>query len=93
MSVILHFESGATHQMSYDPTYPVLGLDPDGRVVVDPSADGLDPFGLTLCCDAFDKGMEDGVFCRRCRGTRPNHDAGMYDPEVVDPFTTKEAVR
>jgi hypothetical protein len=35
-------------------------------------------FGLTLCCQASDKGMEDGVFCRACYGTKPDADAGSY---------------
>lgn len=57
----------------------VAGLDPEGRIVVDdfdarnaePRAVGghtMQPFmfGLTLCCNASDKGVEDGVVCRGC---------------------------
>lgn len=32
-------------------------------------------FGLTLCCDASDKGTEDGVVCRACYG---DEDTGHY---------------
>lgn len=35
-------------------------------------------FGLTLCCQASDKGCEDGIFCRACYGSAPNADAGNY---------------
>ena len=45
----------------------VVGLDPDGRIVVEDF--GPDPtfvFGLTLCCNAYDKGVEDGIVCRAC---------------------------
>jgi hypothetical protein len=69
----------------------VAGLDEDGRIVVDDfdarnaqpingSGWTLDPFmfGLTLCCNASDKGMEDGVYCRACYGAKPNADGGNY---------------
>lgn len=91
----LHFESGATHDMSYTTNYPVVGLDPEGRVVVDITSEmGLDNgqpylFGLTLCCDAFDKGMENGVFCRACYGEKSD-DAGANWPTVVDKFVRSE---
>lgn len=61
----------------------VVGLDPDGRFVVDPMA-GYDNaphdylFGLTLCCNAYDKGTESGVVCRSCYGTKRNADVGEY---------------
>lgn len=60
----------------------VLGLDPDGRFVV--REDFMDDyaFGLTLCCAAFDKGYEDGVFCRGCGGAKSD-DTGNY-LSVVD---------
>lgn len=32
-------------------------------------------FGLTLCCNASDKGTEDGICCRGCYGT---DDIGWY---------------
>ena len=35
-------------------------------------------FGLTLCCNASDKGCEDGVYCRACYGGAPNADEGNY---------------
>lgn len=71
----------------------VVGISTDGRIVVD-SFDALNGsdsvvaglrsapflFGLTLCCNAFDKGIEDGVVCRRCFGD----DSGDYyfrDPD------------
>lgn len=59
----------------------VAGLDSEGRIVVDDFAArtsnplvraGLTMrpfmFGLTLCCNASDKGVEDGVACRGCYG-------------------------
>lgn len=66
----------------------VAGLDLDGRIVVDHfDARNAEPskllgqpfmFGLTLCCDASDKGCEDGVYCRACYGSKPNADEGNY---------------
>lgn len=54
----------------------VLGLDEDGRIVVnDFGADADFVFGLTLCCDAYDKGVEDGVVCRACYS---DSDIGSY---------------
>lgn len=60
----------------------VVGLDRDGRIVVnDFDAFNAEPrviggytmtpflFGLTLCCDASDKGLEHGVVCRGCYGS------------------------
>lgn len=61
-------------------TERVAGLDADGRIVVDDFGAREMPagakfitgepyvFGLTLCCNASDKGMEDGVGCRGCHG-------------------------
>lgn len=59
----------------------VAGLDPEGRIVVDDFDARNRPadqpegalgapflFGLTLCCNASDKGVEDGVVCRGCYG-------------------------
>lgn len=62
----------------------VVGLDDAGRFVVDDfGALGCEPegdhlFGLTLCCNAYDKGFEDGVYCRACCGGAPNADGGQY---------------
>jgi hypothetical protein len=44
----------------------IVGLDEAGRVVVHEEWMGNHAFGLTLCCNAFDKGVEDGVVCRSC---------------------------
>lgn len=52
----------------------VFGLDPEGRIVVN-DFDGAFMFGLTLCCDAADKGVENGVVCRACYDTS---DVGSY---------------
>jgi len=57
----------------------IAGLDSEGRIVVDMfdarngSGDYL--FGLTLCCNASDKGTEMGVVCRGCYSS---HDVGSY---------------
>lgn len=62
----------------------VAGLDEDGRIVVDhfdarndekPQFGTPFMFGLTLCCNASDKGVEDGVVCRGCYG---DADTGNY---------------
>lgn len=45
----------------------IIGLDEEGRIVIFDEWMSC-PFGLTLCCNAFDKGMEDGVGCRGCYG-------------------------
>lgn len=81
--------SGATRALpkQIDPSR-VAGLDADGRIVVDDfDARNASPttvagfaqqpfmFGLTLCCDASDTGVEDGVVCRGCYGTA---DVGNY---------------
>lgn len=59
----------------------VVGLDLDGRIVVDlfhVRGKEYNPnnylFGLTLCCNASDKGTEHGTVCRRCYG----HEHGKY---------------
>ena len=70
------------HHDHLDPTR-IVGLDPDGRFVVDsfgalkrklPEA-GDFLFGLTLCCSASDKGVEDGIVCRGCYR---DYDTGRY---------------
>jgi hypothetical protein len=53
----------------------VVGLDLDGRIVVKVTDDAPFLFGLTLCCNAFDKGVEGGVVCRACYG---DSDIGHY---------------
>lgn len=57
----------------------IVGLDPDGRFVVDNfgALTKGEPFlfALTLCCDASDKGVEDGVVCRGCYS---DNDTGAY---------------
>ena len=63
----------------------VAGLDPDGRIVIDqwdargqpynPDSPARFLFGLTLCCNASDKGTEHGVVCRGCYS---NNDTGSY---------------
>lgn len=88
MSVtVITCQSGVTRLVKYavsDDT-PVLGLDEDNRVVVDVYGHR---FGLTLCCDAFDKGSDDTVVCRACYGP----DCGVYDPEVSDPVVKVEVL-
>lgn len=53
----------------------IAGLDADGRIVVDRFDARIAPadtkpflFGLTLCCNASDKGTEHGAVCRCCYG-------------------------
>lgn len=95
MTTTILLASGKTREIAYDVSddYPVLGVDADGRVVRDM---GGYTFATTLCCDAFDKGMEDGVGCRACYGIDggpgerrdgtkvPVSDSGVYDAEVAD---------
>lgn len=60
----------------------VVGFDQAGRIVVN-DFDAFNPnasndvflFGLTLCCNASDKGVEDGIVCRGCYGY---HETGNY---------------
>lgn len=88
MSVtVITCQSGQTRLVKYavsDDT-PVLGLDEDNRVVVNVYGHR---FGLTLCCDAFDKGSDGGVCCRACYGP----DAGVYDAVVSDPMVKVEVL-
>lgn len=88
----LYFVSGATVTAARSLVSPetpetrVLGLDPEGRIVLHfypDSPDGGWRFGLTLCCHATDKGTEVGVVCRGCYG---DADVGVYDPRVADPL-------
>lgn len=77
-------ESGRTKELpaQLDVT-EVAGLDQAGRIVVDyfgarNDREGAFMFGLTLCCNASDKGGEHEVYCRACYGTKPNADVGNY---------------
>lgn len=76
----VRFQSGATRDLDADLARRVQGLDAEGRVVVDDGYGYL--FGLTLCCNAYDKGAEDRVVCRHCYGT---DDIGRYGAVVTDP--------
>lgn len=65
-------QSGRTADVPEHLVGSVVGLDEEGRLVVDqfgaldaPTEGGF-LFGLTLCCNASDKGVEDGVVCRGC---------------------------
>lgn len=92
MSTTIRSASGTIRRLpdQLDPRR-VAGLDEAGRIVVDDfdarNAEARKVggymsypfmFGLTLCCDASDKGVEDGVVCRGCYGTAPNADEGNY---------------
>lgn len=77
---VVTFASGATRTVRAALAERLLGLSEEGRIVVrDDWADYN--YGLTLCCNAYDKGYEWGVGCRACGGD----DAGEYDAVVVDP--------
>lgn len=75
------FKSGAQRILSKDFRHEVLGLDDEGRIVVKTTFGTI--FGLTLCCNAFDKGIDTGVVCRACYGS---YDVGRYNPPVADPL-------
>lgn len=62
----------------------ILGLDSEGRIVIRESWMDSYAFGLTLCCDAYDKGGDDDIYCRACKGAKPNADAGYYHFELRD---------
>lgn len=76
--VTLHSLERATQERSLPEgmaSQDVLGWDQaESRWVVASSFGGV-PFGLTICCNAYDKGAEDGIVCRRCYGTA---DTGRY---------------
>jgi hypothetical protein len=90
MTTTIITESGATRVLpdDLDPER-VAGLDSEGRIVVDdfgalsgsgnwktlPGDDKPFLFGLTLCCNASDKGTEYGVVCRGCYS---DDDTGNY---------------
>jgi len=83
------FQSGATRDLHPAIVPTVLGLSAEGRVVV--QSEGMPwTFGLTLCCNAYDKGMEDGAGCRACYSL---DDAGEYDAVVSDPVAKPEPER
>ena len=64
--------SGQSREIPANLVDDVVGLDAEGRVVVDhfgaldAPKEGAFLFGLTLCCNAFDKGGENSVYCRGC---------------------------
>lgn len=73
MSTTIVTESGRTKDLPAALNLErVAGLDHDGRIVVDDfdalHGDGPFLYALTLCCNASDKGVEDGVVCRGCYG-------------------------
>ncbi len=76
--------SGRTREVpAHVDTDTIVGLDPEGRIAV--REDWMSSaFGLTLCCDAWDKGVEDGVVCRACYGG--DRGAYLFDDEV-DPIS------
>lgn len=73
--------SGMSREIPANLVDDVVGLDAEGRIVVDnfgaldDPTDGAFVFGLTLCCNASDKGVEDGIVCRRCYG---EEETGSY---------------
>jgi hypothetical protein len=80
------FQSGATRDLHPAIVPSVIGLSAEGRVVV--QTEGMPwTFGLTLCCNAYDKGMEGGSGCRACYSY---DDAGEYDAVVSDPVAKPE---
>lgn len=79
MSTSIRTESGRTRILpEHLAPEQVAGLDEDGRIVVKSPEDAPFLFGLTLCCNAYDKGYSDGVYCRRCAGSERNADQGNY---------------
>lgn len=90
----LTLASGATAEVPAN-IDNVVGIDSEGRIVVDhfdaladDAKDGAFLFGLTLCCNASDKGVEDGVVCRGCYGyddTGAYHFRRMDDPSCPFP--------
>lgn len=79
--VTVRFVSGASRDVSPRLLPRIVGLSGEGRIVVDDGFGYL--FGLTLCHNAYDKGGEDGVYCRICYGP----DRGEYDAVVTDPVS------
>ncbi len=85
----------------------VVGLDDEGRIVVDThgylndTSNSAFLFGLTMCCDAFDKGVEDAVVCRGCYSTDDTgnylwfngHEFDGLDPISADPHPTPQELR
>lgn len=78
----------------------VVGLDGAGRIVVDqfgalnkeePSRNDF-LFALTLCCNASDKGIEDGVVCRGCYRDDDTGDYLFFD-ETTGTFPGLDPIR
>ena len=98
--ITIRTASGTTRQLPADLELGrVVGLDLAGRIVVDDFDAMSTPvppveeytfrdapfvFGLTLCCNASDKGGENGVYCRGCYGTEMNADTGEYLYRMAD---------
>jgi len=92
-SRVLDLASGLHRRIPAD-LENVVGIASDGRIVVD-SFDAFNGsesevaghtmrpflFGLTLCCNAYDKGVEDGVVCRRCYSYDDSGDYYFRDPD------------
>lgn len=82
MTYILTTQSGRTVTVDHDELAKsgrIVGCDPEGRIVVNdldfPDSSAPFLFGLTLCCQASDKGVENGVVCRACYD---DSDIGSY---------------
>jgi hypothetical protein len=83
------FADGSTRSLrgNFTQGVAVLGLSDEGRVVV--QNEGFPyTYGLTLCCNAYDKGGDTGVYCRRCYGD----DCGEYDAVAVVPVALIEVI-
>lgn len=103
MTTVIRTVSGATKELPdwLDPTPgsdpEVLGLDQDGRIVVHHDWMGdAHAYGLTLCCNAYDKGVEHGVVCRACYGDESGNYLFWKDDNGqwlgLDPVVREEAV-
>lgn len=79
MTTMIRTASGRTRDLpEHVNPEQVRGLDEDGRIVVadfDGNAGAEFLFGLTLCCNAYDKGGENSIYCRGCYG---DDDVGNY---------------
>jgi len=74
------FRNGLSRTIPTDLAARVIGMSAERRIVV--QDEGFPwTFGLTLCCNAYDKGTEHGAACRACYGD----DAGEYNAVVKHP--------